>query len=133
MIALVGARNASAAACRFARGLAQELGRQGATVVSGLARGIDTAVHEGSLASGTIAVIASGIDIVFPPQNAALQESIAHDGVLLAEQPPGTEPRARHFPYRNRIIAGLSAGTVVVRSEEPTSELQSLKPISSAV
>lgn len=116
MIALVGARNASAAACRFARGLAQELGRQGATVVSGLARGIDTAVHEGSLASGTIAVIASGIDIAFPPQNAALQERIAHDGLLLAEQPPGTEPRARHFPYRNRIIAGLSAGTVVVEA-----------------
>src|SRR3546814_4434580 len=112
MIALVGARNASAAACRFARGLAQELGRQGATVVSGLARGIDTAVHEGSLASGTIAVIASGIDIVFPPQNAALQERIAHDGVLLAEQPPGTEPR---------------------RSEEHTSEPQSLKRISYAV
>src|SRR3546814_2557847 len=120
MIALVGARNASAAACRFARGLAQELGRQGATVVSGLARGIDTAVHEGSLASGTIAVIASGIDIVFPPQNAALQERIAHDGVLLAEQPPGTEPRARHFPYRNRIIAGLSAGTVVVEAAPPS-------------
>src|SRR3546814_10018910 len=116
MIALVGALNASAAACRFARGLAQELGRQGATVVSGLARGIDTAVHEGSLASGTIAVIASGIDIVFPPQNAALQERIAHDGVLLAEQPPGTEPRARHFPYRNRIIPGLSAGPVVVEA-----------------
>src|SRR3546814_6093513 len=64
----------------------------------------------------SIAVIASGIDIAFPPQNAALQERIAHDGVLLAEQPPGTEPRARHFPYRNRIIAGLSAGTVVVEA-----------------
>src|SRR3546814_11387193 len=98
MGAVVAARNASAAACRFGRALAQELGCQGATVVSGLARGSDTAVYEGSLASGTIAVIASGIAIVFPPQNAALQERIAHDGVLLAEQPPGTEPRARHFP-----------------------------------
>src|SRR3546814_7679229 len=116
MIALVGGVKASVGAVRVARGCAQGVGRQGATVVSGLARGIDTAVHEGSLASGTIAVIASGIDIVFPPQNAALQERSAHDGVLLAEQPPGTEPRARHFPYRNRIIAGLSAGTVVVEA-----------------
>ncbi|MBB4642100.1 DNA-processing protein DprA [Rhizorhapis suberifaciens] len=116
MIALVGARNASAAACRFARGLAQDLGRSGASVVSGLARGIDTAAHEGSLATGTIAVIASGIDIVFPPENAALQEGIAQEGLLFAEQPPGTEPRARHFPYRNRIIAGLAAGTVVVEA-----------------
>lgn len=116
MIALVGARNASAAACRFARGLAQDLGRSGASVVSGLARGIDTAAHEGSLVTGTIAVIASGIDIVFPPENAALQEEIAQEGLLFAEQPPGTEPRARHFPYRNRIIAGLAAGTVVVEA-----------------
>jgi DNA processing protein len=116
MIAMVGARNASAAACRFARGLAQDLGRTGASVVSGLARGIDTAAHEGSLASGTIAVIASGIDIAFPPENAALQERIAQEGLLLAEQPPGTQPLARHFPSRNRIIAGLSAGTVVVEA-----------------
>lgn len=116
MIALVGARNASAAACRFARGLAQDLGRTGTSVVSGLARGIDTAAHEGSLASGTVAVIASGIDISFPPENAALQERIAQEGLLLAEQPPGTQPLARHFPSRNRIIAGLSAGTVVVEA-----------------
>ncbi|MCF8708588.1 DNA-processing protein DprA [Rhizorhapis sp. SPR117] len=116
MIAMVGARNASAAACRFARGLARDLGRSGASIVSGLARGIDTAAHAGSLESGTIAVIASGIDIVFPPENAALQEKIAQEGLLLAEQPPGTEPRARHFPYRNRIIAGLAAGTVVMEA-----------------
>lgn len=116
MIALVGARNASAAACRFARGLAQDLGRSGASVVSGLARGIDTAAHEGSLASGTIAVIASGIDISFPPENTSLQERIAQDGLLFAEQPPGAQPLARHFPSRNRIIAGLSAGTVVVEA-----------------
>src|SRR3546814_14827066 len=116
MIALVGARNASAAACRFARGLAQELGRQGATVVSGLARGIDTDVHEGSLASGTIAVVVSGVDIVFLTQNAALQERSADGGVLLAEQPPGTEPRASNFPYRNRIVTGVSAGAFVVEA-----------------
>lgn len=116
MIAMVGARNASAAACRFARSLAQELGRSGASVVSGLARGIDTAAHEGSLASGTVAVIASGIDIAFPPENSALQERIAAEGLLIAEQPPGTQPLARHFPSRNRIIAGLAHGTVVVEA-----------------
>lgn len=116
MIAMVGARNASAAACRFARGLAQDLARAGAAVVSGLARGIDTAAHEGSLASGTIAIIASGIDIAFPPENVALQDHIAQKGLLIAEQPPGTQPLARHFPSRNRIIAGLSVGTVVVEA-----------------
>lgn len=116
MIAMVGARNASAAACRFARSLAQDLGRSGSSIVSGLARGIDTAAHEGSLASGTIAVIASGIDIAFPPENTALQERIAQEGLLLAEQPPGTQPLARHFPSRNRIIAGLASGTVVVEA-----------------
>lgn len=114
-IAIVGARNASAAACRFARQLAHDLAG-GATIVSGLARGIDTAAHVGSLGGGTIGVIASGIDVVFPPENAELQERIAREGLLLAEQPPGTEPRARHFPYRNRIIAGLSLGTVVVEA-----------------
>lgn len=115
-IGMVGARNASAAACRFARGLAQELAGQGAVVVSGLARGIDTAAHQGALEGGTIGVIASGIDISFPPENAALQENVAQQGLLLAEQPPGTEPLARNFPYRNRIIAGLSMGTVVVEA-----------------
>jgi len=115
-VALVGARNASAAACRFARQLALGLGEAGVTVVSGLARGIDTAAHIGSLASGTIGVIASGIDVVFPPENADLQERIAREGLLIAEQPPGTEPLARFFPARNRIIAGLAQGTVVVEA-----------------
>lgn len=115
-VAVVGARNASAAACRFARGLAQDLAAGGVAVVSGLARGIDTAAHVGALDGGTIAVVASGIDVVFPPENAALQEAVATRGLLVAEQPPGTEPRARHFPYRNRIIAGLSLGTVVVEA-----------------
>ena len=122
-VALVGARNASAAACRFARQLAAELSREGVTIVSGLARGIDTAAHVGSIADGTVAVIASGIDIVFPPENSELQERVAHDGMLLAEQPPGTEPRARHFPYRNRIIAGLSIGTVVVEAVQKSGSL----------
>ena len=85
-------------------------------VVSGLARGIDAAAHRGALATGTIGVIAGGIDIVYPPEHAELQERVAAEGLLIAEMPPGTEPRARHFPYRNRIIAGLSAGTVVVEA-----------------
>ena len=114
--AMVGARNASAAACRFARELAGGLTDEGHAVVSGLARGIDTAAHVGSLDGGTIAVIAGGIDVVYPPENRVLQGRIAEQGLLLSEQPPGTEPRARHFPYRNRIIAGLGAGTVVVEA-----------------
>ncbi|WP_414902850.1 DNA-processing protein DprA [Sphingomonas flavalba] len=115
-VAIVGARNASAAACRFARGLAQALADDGITVASGLARGIDTAAHVGALDGGTIAVVAGGIDVVFPPENVALQEEVAARGLLIAEQPPGTEPHARHFPWRNRIIAGLAAGTVVVEA-----------------
>jgi DNA processing protein len=115
-VALVGARNASAASCRFARGLAQDLAAQGVAVTSGLARGIDTAAHVGALEGGTIGVIASGIDLTFPPENARLQDEIATRGLLIAEQPPGTQPLARHFPSRNRIIAGLAQGTVVVEA-----------------
>ena len=116
MVAIVGARNASAAACRFARGLAHDLGQDGVAIVSGLARGIDSAAHDGSLDSGTIGVIAGGIDVAYPPENEARQRDIAERGLLIAEMPPGTEPRARHFPYRNRIIAGLTIGTVVVEA-----------------
>ena len=116
LIAIVGARNASAAACRFARQLAYDLGQQGAVVVSGLARGIDSAAHDGSLEAGTIGVVAGGIDIFYPPENQARQEAMFERGLVVAEMPPGTEPRARHFPYRNRIIAGLSLGTVVVEA-----------------
>ena len=127
-IAMVGARNASAAACRFARQLAAELGREGVAIVSGLARGVDTAAHVGSIGAvasggGTIGVIAGGIDVVYPPENAELQERIASEGLLIAEQPPGTEPRARHFPYRNRIIAGLALGTVVVEAAPKSGSL----------
>ncbi len=115
-VALVGARNASASACRFARQLALALGQAGQVVVSGLARGIDSAAHDGALETGTVAAIAGGIDIVYPPENAGRQQAIGERGVLIAEQPPGTEPRARHFPWRNRIIAGLARGTVVVEA-----------------
>ena len=115
-IAIVGARNASAAACRFARGLAHELGREGAVVISGLARGIDSAAHDGALDSGTIGIVAGGIDVFYPPENKQRQSSMFDKGLVLAEMPPGTEPRARHFPYRNRIIAGMSVGTIVVEA-----------------
>jgi DNA processing protein len=122
-IAMVGARNASAAACRFARTLAQQLGQSDTVIVSGLARGIDTAAHDGALETGTIGVIAGGIDIFYPPENEARQRSIGERGLLLAEQPPGTEPRARHFPYRNRIIAGLAGGTVVIEAAPKSGSL----------
>ena len=114
-VAMVGARNASAASIKLAREFASALAGEGIAVVSGLARGIDGACHEGAF-PGTIGVIASGIDIAYPPQHAALQERIATDALLLAEQPPGTEPRGSHFPSRNRIIAGLAAGTLVVEA-----------------
>ena len=116
LVAIVGARNASAAACRFARQLAYDLGQQGAVAVSGLARGIDSAAHDGSFETGTIGVIAGGLDVFYPPENEARQRAMSERGLVVAEMPPGTEPRARHFPYRNRIIAGLSAGTVVVEA-----------------
>lgn len=127
-VAVVGARNASAAAVKLARDFSAELAGQGVTVVSGLARGIDGAAHRGALAGaanggGTIGVIASGIDIAYPPEHADLQEEVATQGLLIAEQPCGTEPLARHFPARNRIIAGLAAGTLVVEAAPKSGSL----------
>jgi DNA processing protein len=121
-VALVGARNASAAAVKLAREFAAALAEAGFTVVSGLARGIDGAAHEGAFPR-TIGVIASGIDIAYPPQHVDLQERIANEGFLIAEQPPGTEPRGRHFPSRNRIIAGLASGTLVVEAAPQSGSL----------
>ena len=123
LVAMVGARNASAAACRFARGLAHELGREGVVIVSGLARGIDSAAHDGALDSGTIGVVAGGIDIAYPPENADRQRTMGERGLVVAEMPPGTEPRARHFPYRNRIIAGLCQATVVIEAAPKSGSL----------
>jgi DNA processing protein len=123
LVAIVGARNASAAACRFARQLAYDLGQHGAVVVSGLARGIDSAAHDGSLETGTIGVVAGGLDIFYPPENEARQKAMFERGLVIAEMPPGTEPRARHFPYRNRIIAGLTGGTVVVEAAPKSGSL----------
>jgi DNA processing protein len=115
-VALVGARNASANGMRLAGLFAAELGRAGLVVVSGLARGIDGAAHKGALDTGTIAVVGGGADVVYPPEHAALSEEIVARGALLTEMPPGTEPQARHFPRRNRIIAGLSRGVIVVEA-----------------
>ncbi|MBW6527547.1 DNA-processing protein DprA [Sphingomonas sp. RHCKR7] len=125
-VAIVGARDASAAACRFARELARDLAAAGAGIVSGLARGIDGAAHLGALPA-TIGVVAGGIDVAYPPQHAALQERIAREGLLLAEMPPGTEPRARHFPYRNRIVTGLALGTLVVEAAPRSGSLISAR------
>lgn len=121
-VGIVGARNASAAGMRFTENLATELSGHGLTVVSGLARGIDGAAHRGALHGAfpewgsTAAAIAGGIDVVYPPEHKALQEKIAAEGALITEAPLGTMPQARHFPRRNRLIAGLSLGTVVVEA-----------------
>ena len=122
-VAIVGARNASINAQRLAQELAEDLGNQGYVVVSGLARGVDAAAHNGALAGGTIAVIAGGIDVVYPAENTDLHESIAEAGLILAEMPPGTQPTPRHFPIRNRIIGGLALGTVVVEAAERSGSL----------
>lgn len=115
-IGIVGSRNASLNGRAFARTLAADLGRAGQTIVSGLARGIDTAAHEGSLATGTIAVVAGGVDIVYPEENQKLYEQICDSGLVVAESPFAQKPFAQSFPRRNRIISGLSAGIVVVEA-----------------
>ena len=124
-VAIVGARNASAHGCVLARRLAQELTAAGMVVVSGLARGIDTAAHEGALAAGggTVAVIATGLDIAYPPENAALMAEVAAQGTVVSERPPGAVARAKDFPRRNRVIAGLSLGVVVVEAAPASGSL----------
>lgn len=127
-VAIVGARNASANGRSFARKLAADLGQQtigteNLVISSGLARGIDTAAHEGSIAQGTIAVVAGGIDQIYPPENADLLARIGEQGVVVAEQRPGTEPRGRLFPLRNRIISGLALGVVVVEASPKSGSL----------
>lgn len=122
-IAIVGARNASAAGMRFASLLAMELGSAGIAVVSGLARGIDAAAHKASLTNGTAAVTAGGIDVIYPPEHAALHAQICEAGVVVSECPPGFQPRAQDFPRRNRIISGCSLGTIVVEAAERSGSL----------
>ncbi|HEY8191080.1 MAG TPA: DNA-processing protein DprA, partial [Alphaproteobacteria bacterium] len=115
-VGMVGARNASLNSRKFAEILARDLGRAGHVVASGLARGIDTAAHEGSLPTGAIAVVAGGIDIIYPPENKNLYAQIREQGLVVAESPFGQEPFAQSFPRRNRIISGLSCGVVVVEA-----------------
>jgi DNA processing protein len=116
-VAIVGARSASAAGQRFARSLASDLGDAGFCVVSGMARGIDAAAHEGSLATGSVAVLAGGVDDVYPAENARLYERLKQAGCLVSERPPGFKARAADFPRRNRLISGLALGVVVVEAE----------------
>lgn len=113
-VAIVGARNASSLGTRFARHLVRDLGDAGLVVVSGLARGIDAVAHDTALPTGTIAVQAGGLDVAYPRENADLQARIAQTGLCLSEHPAGLVPQARHFPQRNRIIAGLALATIVV-------------------
>lgn len=115
--AIVGARVASASGQTFARGLAAQLGAEGVTIVSGLARGIDKAAHEGSLATGTIAVLGGGPDDIYPPEHRDLHRQIAERGAVVSESPPGYRAQARDFPRRNRIISGLALAVVVVEAE----------------
>ena len=122
-VAIVGARNASAAGIRMARDLAHALGQNGLLIASGLARGIDTAAHNGALESGTAAVLAGGIDVIYPPQNEALHHRIGEIGVLVCELPPGAQPQARHFPQRNRIISGISQGVIVIEAAPQSGSL----------
>ncbi len=122
-IAIVGARNASLNGRKLAETLARDLSEAGLTVVSGLARGIDTAAHQASLAKGTIAVVAGGIDVIYPPENADLQRAILESGAIISEMPLGMQPTQRLFPRRNRIISGLSAGVVVVEASPNSGSL----------
>jgi len=115
-IAIVGARNASAAGRRMAELLTRDLGASGLLIVSGLARGIDTAAHEAALPTGTVAVMAGGVDVVYPPENIGLYRRIRDEGCILSEMPPGTQPQAAHFPRRNRLISGCALGVVVIEA-----------------
>ncbi|PCJ08986.1 MAG: DNA-protecting protein DprA [Rhodobacteraceae bacterium] len=123
IIALVGARNASSLGTRMARALARDLGEQGYVVVSGLARGVDTAAHLAALDSGTIAIMGGGVDVIYPTENTDLAQDIARQGLLLSEQPMGLAPQARHFPRRNRIISGLASAVVVVEAAAKSGSL----------
>ncbi|MGI9415446.1 MAG: DNA-processing protein DprA [Hyphomicrobiales bacterium] len=121
--AIVGARNASALGRKFARTIARDLGQAGFTIVSGLARGVDTAAHEASVDIATAAVLAGGIDNIYPPENADLHGAIAEQGLLISEHPPGTQPQAQNFPRRNRLISGMSYGALIVEAAKRSGSL----------
>ena len=115
-IAIIGTRNASMPGRKIARQLAEELGAADYAIVSGLARGIDGAAHTAALDTGTIAVVAGGVDVIYPPEHDELTREIARRGLIISERPPGTKPTARDFPRRNRLISGLSRGVIVVEA-----------------
>lgn len=123
IIGIVGARNASLNGRKMAESLARKLGEQGIVIASGMARGIDTAAHQGSLPTGSIAVLAGGVDIVYPEENRALYERLAENGCVISDQPLGCEPYAKLFPRRNRLISGLSLGVVVVEAARQSGSL----------
>ena len=123
MIAVVGTRNATSLGARVARRLAGGLGEAGFTIVSGLARGIDALAHKATLATGTIAVQAGGVDVISPPENTDLAQEIGKRGLRLSEQPMGLDPQARHFPRRNRIVAGLAQAVIVVEAAAKSGSL----------
>jgi DNA processing protein len=123
MVAIVGSRNASAAGQALTRTIAERLGQKGYVIASGLARGIDSAAHAAAIDSGTVAVLAGGVDVVYPPENEALQTRIAETGCLISEQPPGFQPRGQDFPRRNRIISGVSLAILVVEAARRSGSL----------
>lgn len=127
MVAMVGARNASSLGLRMARRLAEGLGAVGQVVVSGLARGIDAECHAAALATGTVAVQAGGVDVIYPEENAELAAQIAERGCRVSEQPMGMAPQVRHFPQRNRIVSGLSRAVVVVEAAARSGSLITAK------
>jgi DNA processing protein len=125
-VAMVGARNASSLGMRMARRLGQGLAAAGFTVVSGMARGIDAEAHAAAMAEGdasTVAVMAGGIDVIYPPENTALAAEIAAKGCRISEQPPGLDPQARHFPLRNRLVSGLAQAVIVVEAAAKSGSL----------
>jgi DNA processing protein len=127
-VAIVGARNASLAGIKMARMLAADLGRDGYAIVSGLARGIDTAAHQGGLATGTVGVLAGGLDVPYPPENAGLADDIAErGGAVISEMPFGWQPRAQDFPRRNRLVAGAAFGLVVIEAAQRSGSLISAR------
>lgn len=115
-VGIIGARNASSVGLRMARTLAEELGARGHVVVSGFARGIDAAAHDAALSTGTAAALAGGVDTVYPKENEALAAKMREQGLLVSEAPMGLEPQGRHFPRRNRVVSGLSAGIVLIEA-----------------
>ena len=127
LVAVVGARNSSIHANKFCSSICADLGKNDVVVVSGLARGVDTYAHVGSIMNGTIAIMAGGADIVYPPENLSLYKEIAKTGAIFAEMPVGTSPQPQLFPRRNRIIAGMTSGTLVIEAAENSGSLITAK------